>query len=57
MLFRSKDWTAHYYFFSRSGYTPEALKEIEQYSGHAITFAQVDKDLRQQFLNVNAKSK
>lgn len=52
-----KDWTAHYYFFSRSGYTPEALKEIEQHSGHAITFAQVDKDLRQQFLAANSRSK
>jgi len=48
-----KDWAVHYYFFSRSGFTPEALKEIEQHSGRAITFAQVDKDLRQHFLSMS----
>lgn len=50
----SKDWTVHYYFFSRSGYTPEALKETEQHAGHAVTFAQVDKDLRQHFLTTSS---
>lgn len=44
------DWTAHYMMFSRSGFTPDALAEIKHNGGRAVTFADLDRQLRSAFL-------
>jgi hypothetical protein len=45
----SPEWAVHYAFFSRAGFTPDALAEIKQCQGLAISFAEVDRDLRRAF--------
>ena len=47
-------WQIDYIFFSRSGFTPDALTEIENYGGQAVTFARLDEDLRTAFMTGNA---
>ncbi|MCW1966742.1 MAG: ATP-binding protein [Anaerolineae bacterium] len=44
------DWTIHYVWFARAGFTPDALDEIRQHNGLAVSFEQVDDDLRQAFV-------
>ena len=47
----ASDWQVYYAFFSKSGYTPEAISEAAKVNALLIDLPQIDQELRQAMLN------